>query len=193
MSKNFANSSSSTNMKVFIFHGAYGHPGENWFPWLKKELEKLKIDVIVPTFPTPENQSLENWMNVIGLHQIGTDDILIGHSIGAALVMRLLEEHKAKAAFLVAGFVGELGFSDVDEINYSFFKDPMKWSKMRMNCRKIFVIGSDNDPYVPLTQTNALAKNLMVEPIVVTGAGHFNSKSGYTRFPMMIKLLKELI
>jgi hypothetical protein len=180
-------------MKIFIFHGAYGHPGENWFPWLKAELEKLGATVIVPKFPTPADQSLESWMNVVGLYQIGPNDVLIGHSIGAALAMKILEEHKVKAAFLVAGFIGELGFSNVDGINSSFFKEPMRYNRMRINCKKIFVIGSDNDPYVPLAQTNALAKNLMVEPIVVTGAGHFNAKSGYIRFPMIIKLLKEVL
>ncbi|KKS50273.1 MAG: hypothetical protein UW01_C0001G0132 [Candidatus Nomurabacteria bacterium GW2011_GWA2_43_66] len=25
-------------MNAFIFHGTEGHPQENWFPWLKKEL-----------------------------------------------------------------------------------------------------------------------------------------------------------
>jgi hypothetical protein len=90
-------------MKIFIFHGAYGHPGENWFPWLKAELEKLGATVIVPKFPTPADQSLESWMNVVGLYQIGPNDVLIGHSIGAALAMKILEEHKVKAAFLVAG------------------------------------------------------------------------------------------
>lgn len=180
-------------MKVFIVHGAYGNPSENWFPWLKAELEKLGATVIVPKFPTPENQSLESWMDTIGLYQIGPNDILIGHSIGAALVMRIIEEHKVKAAFLVAGFVGALGFSNVDGINSSFFKEPMRYNKMRINCKNIFVFGSDNDPYVPLAQTNALAKNLMTEPIIVNGAGHFNSKSGYTKFPMLIKLLKGLV
>ncbi len=29
-------------MNFFIIHGIYGHPEENWFPWLKKELEKFK-------------------------------------------------------------------------------------------------------------------------------------------------------
>ena len=45
---------------IIIIHGSYGNPNENWFPWLKSELKKLKCNVFVPKFPTPENQSLES-------------------------------------------------------------------------------------------------------------------------------------
>jgi predicted alpha/beta hydrolase family esterase len=43
---------------IFIIHGSYGNPDENWFPWLKKELEQEGHKVFVPKFPTPEDQSL---------------------------------------------------------------------------------------------------------------------------------------
>ena len=34
--------------KVFLIHGSHGSPEENWFPWLKQELEKAGLEVIVP-------------------------------------------------------------------------------------------------------------------------------------------------
>ncbi len=49
---------------IIIIHGTGGDPNENWFPWLKSELEKLNCRVLFPKFPTPENQSLQNWLNV---------------------------------------------------------------------------------------------------------------------------------
>ncbi|GAG44616.1 unnamed protein product, partial [marine sediment metagenome] len=35
-------------MTTLIIHGTYGHPKENWFPWLKEELEILGEKVYVP-------------------------------------------------------------------------------------------------------------------------------------------------
>ena len=33
--------------KVFIIHGANGNSKENWFPWFKEELVKLRPDIEV--------------------------------------------------------------------------------------------------------------------------------------------------
>ena len=52
-------------MKALIFHGTHGSPEGNWFPWLHGELISKGWDVDVPAFPTPEGQSLDNWINVV--------------------------------------------------------------------------------------------------------------------------------
>ncbi|MDD5182123.1 MAG: alpha/beta hydrolase [Candidatus Nanoarchaeia archaeon] len=177
-------------MKVVIIHGAYGNPEENWFPWLRLELQKLGHDVVVPRLPTPEGQNLKNWMNIIKRYQIDDNTILIGHSIGAALILRILEKTRAKAAYLIAGFIGALGNEEVDSINSTFFEKPFEWYEIKNNCKKIAMFSSDNDPYVPAKKRDELAEKLGIKPIIVKGAGHFNVKAGYTKFEL---LLKELL
>ena len=45
--------------KVFIIHGWDGYPEENWFPWLKKELEDKGFEVFVLQMPDADNPRIE--------------------------------------------------------------------------------------------------------------------------------------
>jgi len=178
-------------MKFIIIHGSYGNPEENWIPWLKSELEKLGHEVFVPKFPTPENQNLESWLRIFKDYEkcVDDDSILIGHSLGAAFILTILENHKAKAAFLVAGFTGLLGIS-FDNVNKTISDKKFNFQKIKENCRKFFIYSSDNDPYVPLDKGKELARNLESELKIVESAGHFNEKAGYKQFPLLLEDIK---
>ena len=43
-------------MKIFFIHGFDGDENDNWFPWLREKLQNDEVEVIIPNFPTPENQ-----------------------------------------------------------------------------------------------------------------------------------------
>lgn len=180
-----------------FFHGAYGSPKENWLPWLKSELEKMNCNIFIPKFPTPEGQSLSNWMKILNEYDeyFNYDVILVGHSIGCTLILRKLEilENPVKAVFLVSGWTGRLGNVSFDKINATFFEKPFDWNKIKKNSKNFFVYHSDNDPYVPLKLGKELAKNLNVKVVLVKGAGHFNEKAGYTKFPLIFEDIKKLI
>ena len=182
-------------MKAIIVHGSYGSPEENWFPWLKKELEKRGFEVFVPKFPTPEGQSLQNWLRDFEQYKkhLGPETILIGHSLGSSFILRILESGgRAKAAFLVAGFTGKLGDRKFDRINRTFTEPEFNWKKIMENCPSFTVFHSDNDPYVPLEKGKELAEKLGTEPVIMEGAGHFNAKAGYTKFPrLLLEILKS--
>lgn len=97
---------------AFIFHGTAGHPGENWFPWLKTELEKRGFEVIVPQFPTSEGQTPETWFKVLEPHLccITADSLMFGHSLGGTFLLRVLEriDVQIHAAFFMVSPVGIL-------------------------------------------------------------------------------------
>ena len=91
---------------IFVFHGTAGYPEENWFPWLKRKLEGINCKVIVPKFPTPENQTLENWLEILKKYEefYNGTTILVCHSLGGAFLLRVLENYNVqiRAAFIVA-------------------------------------------------------------------------------------------
>ncbi len=179
---------------VFIIHGSYGHPQENWFPWLKSELEKLDCKVFAPEFPTPEKQSLKSWLKVFEDYKQYLDEnsVVIGHSTGCAFLLNVLEKSKShiKAAFFISGF---LKLKNNLEINKSFTDRVFNWNKIKKSCKHFYVFHSDNDPHIPLHKAQKLAKTIGVNVILVKNAGHFNEKSGYKKFDLLLEKVKEVL
>jgi uncharacterized protein len=179
---------------VFIFHGTGGYPQENWFPWLKKELEKLGCNVVVPTFSTPEGQTLENWFAVLDKYKEDIDEntIFVGHSLGGVFLLRLLEKHSAKAAFFVASPVGVLPIKNI-ETDKPFLEGGFDWEKINSHCKDFFVFHSDDDPYVCLENGEILARKLSTDLFFVRSAGHFNTAAGYTKFSLLLEKVKKVL
>jgi uncharacterized protein len=180
---------------VFIIHGTRAHPESNWFAWLRRELEALGHTVIVPKFPTPENQHLETWSETLFKHEqfIHERTIFVAHSVGPAFVLSALEQldKRIKAAFFVSGFTDLLGIPEFDNLNRTFVDKQFDWDKIKANCARFVVIHSDNDPYVPLDHGRKLAKNLGVALITIKNGGHLNADAGFTKFPVLLELIKK--
>lgn len=182
--------------KVFIFHGTGGYPEENWFPWLKEQLEKENCKVFVPQFPTPENQTPETWFEVFDKYrdEVDSNTILIGHSLGGSFLLRVLESLKkpVKAAFFVATPIGIPPIVNWSG-DKSFTGHPFKWEKIKKNSKNFYAYHSDNDPYVGLKNGEQLAKKLGTKLIFIPKSGHFNKKAGFLKFDDLLeKVLKEL-
>ena len=185
---------------IFLIHGAYGNPDENWFPWLRNrilERERHEWKVIIPHFPTPQDQSLASWRKVFAKYEplITTEDIFVGHSLGPAFILDLLQRINisVKAVFLIAPFVSSLGNPAFDSVNKTFYQN-FDWKKIRGHSKLFKVYYSDNDPYVPAKRSREVAQRLGVKPILVKKAGHFNAAAGYTLFELLWKdIEKEMI
>ena len=53
------------NTPVFIFHGLFGHSGENWFPWIKEQIDNSHQRGIVPDFPHADQPILSEWIETM--------------------------------------------------------------------------------------------------------------------------------
>lgn len=179
---------------IFIIHGVGGTPEENWFPWLKTELEKQGHHVIVPQFPTPEGQTLENWLAVLKNYEefITPETIFVGHSLGVPFTLNVVEQYSVKAVFLVAGFVGVAG-NKFDDSMKTFAQRQFDWEKIKKNCKHFTIFHSDNDPYIKPEKAEELAKLLGIEATLMSGAGHINASAGYTKFPKLLANINKLL
>lgn len=183
---------------VIIVHGAYGHPFENWFNWMKTELESLGIECFVPQLPTPDGQELKNWLHVFNSTvspMITHDTILIGHSLGLAFLLRWLEQANQSvfSTILVGPFIGAVGIQKFDKINESFFENGFDWHSIINKSKQFFCYHGSNDPYISRSNFNFIANNLQARKITISQGGHLNEAAGFSSFPQLLIQLKLLL
>jgi len=82
--------------KVIFIHGNGGSTAdENWFPSLKKELEKLSLQVLSRTFPDNHLARQAYWLPFLEEELLADENtILIGHSSGAVAAYALRRNKK---------------------------------------------------------------------------------------------------
>ncbi len=183
---------------VIIIHGAYGYPDENWFPWLKRSLLARSIDCLVPQFPTPDNQSLKNWLTVFEKtcsDIVNEKTIMIGHSLGAAFILRLLEtrQYHVHSTLLAGAFTGSVGIAKFDTINQDFFADSFDWMAIKDACQNFTCYHGDNDPYVTRSNIDSIVDRLSAKQVVISDGGHLNAAAGYTAFPLLLSHVLNII
>ena len=151
--------------------------------------------MIVPKFPTPDNQSLESWMEVFKeyMPQFDGETILVGHSLAVSFLLHVLEKisEPVLASIFVSGFTELLGIPEFDEINTTFVQDPFNWDKIRSNCGICTIFHGDNDPYVPLTFGTEIAEHLDARINIISEGGHLGEGAGYSEFPAILSVIKE--
>lgn len=180
-------------MSIIIIHGTKGSPQGNWFPWLAGQLQVQEFDVQVPRMPTPDGQNLENWLAAFDSITLDQDTILIGHSMGAGFILRLLEQRgPIRGAILTAPFMTKLGLPEYDALNKSFVEGPIDWPKIKSNCREFRVIAGDDDPYVPFAASKNVADGLGCPLTIIAGGKHLNAEFGYTEFPILRDMALDL-
>ena len=164
-------------MKVIIFHGWGASPEDNWFPWLKHELEK-SYEVLIPRLPNSQHPKQNDWLNTALKLGIDEDTVLVGHSLGCILIMRILEQKRVNSAYLVSSFDENLGISDIMD----FFKSKFNYDVIEQNA-KIFMLSSNNDPYIPLNTAERLADKLNCHLKVFQGTEHLSRGTKNFEFP----------
>lgn len=164
----------------------------NWFPWLKEELEKLGYEAWVPELPEAWHPDLERYWSFLKGFDFNEESIIIGHSSGGAMVFGLLHKlplrKRVGLAVSVAGFYKDEGWGCE-----GLFTEIYDWDKIKKQAKKYYVIWSPDDPYITREQTEYLASKAGVTPTIMKSKGHFNLEGGeqYRQFPELLNTVKE--
>ncbi len=172
--------------KVYMIHGWGGSSGGDWFPWLKKELEKRKIHVYAFDMPDTEHPRIDEWVKELEyrIDEIDEETYFIGHSIGCQTILRFLEKlHKNKkiggCLFVAPWFnltdeVWDENYTK--EIAYPWLSTGIHFDRITEHCTKFWAIFSDDDPYVPISDKEIFKEKLNARIIVAHGREHFIQK-----------------
>ena len=179
----------------FIIHGSFGSPFGNWFPYLRKEIEKKDLEVYTPDFPTGVGyQNYENWEKLLKVYLdsglINENTTIFAHSIAPIFVCKFLINNKVnvKRLVFVCGFNNYLGINEeYDNVNKSMYTDGL--FEIKNYCDDIIFYYSDNDPYVKYEAEKEFADTITDKQVVIENGGHLNSESGYTEFSELLEYI----
>ncbi len=165
---------------------------ENWFPYVKKNLEALGMRVIAKNMPDPDLARQSFWVPFIEKELKGyQNSILIGHSSGAVAILRYLENHKTLGAIIVGACHTDLG--DEKEKKSGYFDDEWHWDKIKENAKWIVQFASTNDPYIPIEEARYIRDRINSEYHEYTDQGHFGSDVNKIEFPEIVEIIKKKV
>jgi len=182
--------------KVFIVHGFQGSPNGGWRPWLMTELGNKDIYACALSMPNPENPICTEWVEEISRHvdRNKNDEIyLVGHSLGVPAILRYLESSpkisNILGVVLVSGPYEKSGNKKIE----NFLDRKFDFKTIKSKVQKFVVIHGNNDPHVPLSNAEALSRELESELIVVPNGGHLNGSSGWHSLPQCLDSLLKMM
>jgi hypothetical protein len=174
--------------KVLFLHAWYGTPESDWYPWLRMELEKKGYEVWMPELPTmpTKNLDMETMLKfVIDKDFVDKETVVIGHSLGSVLALRLAERIVFKQGILLAGW----DYNDLTPEHQSFWETMMNHPLIKENVPKWVALISDNDPYVTKFIAHEVAERLGATAVDVGPRGHFLTKDGVTKIPEILEFV----
>lgn len=185
--------------RVILIHGWGGSSENPWFNWLKKKLESMNFKVIIPDMPNTMKPTINSWTaklaEVVG--NVDEDTYLIGESIGTQTIMRYLEKIRGKigGCILVVPWFhltdetwDDKGYTR--EIAKPWLETPINFEKVKQHCSKFVAIFSDDDPYVPLSDSEIFKEKLGAKIIIEKGKGHYQVDEAPTVLKELLEMAK---
>ncbi|NDK08888.1 alpha/beta fold hydrolase [Candidatus Gracilibacteria bacterium] len=184
--------------KVLFLHGRGGDGQENWFSWLKKELETRGFQVFNPELPNTDNPKLREQVDFISNYyeKIGKVDYIVGHSLGCLTAIHLIEKFDISSVNCIfvgpayKGITEEVGKNSLGDVyrNLKEYFDSVVLYKKLGNRYTIFL--SDNDPYIKVDSAkNYYSKIENVKFLVFHNMGHFNEGASIKKLPEILDYL----
>lgn len=191
--------------RVFIVHRWGADPDYDWYPWLKGMLAERGFEVVVPKMPNTDEPHILTWVPYLAeiVGKADENTYFVGHSIGCQTILRYLEpldrSVKVGGAVFVAGWFhlipASLETNEIKEIAKEWESNPIDFQMVRDHLNKSLACFSDNDPYVPLSESRVFESALGSKIIIHPNRGHFTKEDGVSELHIalneILKFAKE--
>ncbi len=177
---------------ALILHGWNDDPNAGWLGWLQAELGRRGFHLFVPVFSTEARPLLPQWQAQLDKYapELNEGSLIVAHSLGAFLALRLLEALPTYCA--VGAVVLVSGFYDAPNPSARrWFEPEPDWQKLQAKAARYICVYSDDDTIVTPDRTRRLAHKLSAELVCLPGHGHFLGSRGLNQLPELIELLED--
>lgn len=180
--------------RAVILHGTDATPNDNWFMWLKMQLEANEYHVWVPLLPdnqAPNRQTYNDFL--FSSDWDFTNNLVVGHSSGAVSILNMLMDkrcpHIAHGVMVSAWAHGMPdNMKDVGQFANLFPPENFAYEVIKNRADKLTFLHAEDDPYCPIQQARDLAAYLGAEFIGLPTGGHFGAN--YPQLAQLLKIIK---
>ncbi len=191
-------------MRIILIHGFNSSPSMNFHPWLRDELHAAGFEVIAPELPlksvprVPGDTSdpqlaegidmpalMEAMKKEIGY--LKNEDILLGHSLGALVILQYLEAvemTETPRAVILVGAPWKVSRPELRRL----FVDDLDADVLMWKAREYVVIHSQDDKLVPIEHGRKLADQLRARMIETATDDHYMGP----HYPILKETILEL-
>ena len=188
------------NMKnYFIMHGFVQGNIDNWYPWIKRQIDSDDKLCVIPQFPIDiEHQNYKSWKIILDSYKdndmINDKTVLIGHSTGCSFIIKYILDNRIKVSkiVLVSGFNNFFADDPQDlhnKVNVTFYVKDNDLRKVNNYANEVICLYGDDDPYIPQVVLHDFSEKLNAKEIIISNGGHLNTKAGYGSYEVLLKYI----
>ncbi len=155
-----------------ILHGRNGSSSSHAFPWLRKSLEAKGYKVQVPDLPNAgEPNDLEQADYVAKNCKIDENTVIVGHSFGGTVALRLLEKGvRVKKVFLLCTpFSGKFLDNKIRKSVTEACKKGFDFKRIKANASAFGLLYDTTDYVVPMQDGESFSEKLGAQLVKIKG------------------------
>jgi uncharacterized protein len=178
-------------MRVILVHGFNANPEMNFHPWLAGQLRNRGFEVVVPELPLSTKDELELPVIIERMkEQVGflkSSDIILGHSLGAFIILQYLEAVEMTETPRAVILVGAPWKVSSPELRQLFLAD-LDADVMMWKAREYVVVHAKDDEMVPFKHGEKMAERFKAQLVAPESGGHFMGEE----YPVLLETIQNI-